>query len=231
MNKLKLKFSVFEKRLAMQVIEQSVDITGSLTKALDFKASNGIVITSNSKPGIYPELNQISIRGGNKNSDLDVVYGRFRTTEEAIDFMNRVKSAVAELFDTINEKEINRLSNLVGEVIELPKCKILLNTIQGSYVFQLISSDFDESPSELVKNGDDLMIGFDPSTGDNLKIILPFKAKEPLTSLINITKLSNDQSKKLIQKIIFNLSGISSHTQLDNCDCDKRYPNYYLHSS
>lgn len=132
MSKLKIKFSLFERAVVMQVQQQSKEITEFLTKGDGFHHSNGIIIGSANRPGIYPKLNTINVRGILPSQDSDIVYGKFETDNEAKYFMSRCIEAVEALgkITTSYQYDINlgfgehKLNHVNWELAKMSKCVI-----------------------------------------------------------------------------------------------------------
>mgnify|MGYP003084292815 CR=1 FL=1 len=197
MNKLTVKLNVFEKRLVMQVIDQAEELRGSSTNPKEFKASNGIVIVSGTRPGIFPDLKQISLRGENKLNDLDVVYGLFESTDEAKLFMQDINVAMSEYLDNVRRSRNYKLVKNLGESIKLNQCEVLFSPLKNAIVMQLISSNF-ECGNDHMENSDDLKV--DITNG--IHIALPFNSTDSYQTMISTKGKSEDEVKSMILDII-----------------------------
>lgn len=225
MSKLKIKFSVYEKRLAMQVIEQASDITGTTNKPIDFKASNGIVISSKSKPGVYPSLNELALRGDNQSADLDIVYGKFESTKDAIDFANKSSEAIQELFNEISEKELIKLTTQSGKEIRFKNCSILFTKVQGSVIVQILKSDF-KSINAINSSNFNVELN-----GASIKSVsLPYKTETPVIGMINVSDLSDDDIKNVLVDLFKLLSETEVSGDLRSINSDLDYPDFIFES-
>lgn len=98
MKELKLKIFNIENVVLMKVLEQDESLIG---KGYIYKAKNGIDIASSDSPCIYET--DIFINGDDIDFDNKLNGLRFKTTQEAIEYIRKVKEAVAEYNESIKE--------------------------------------------------------------------------------------------------------------------------------
>lgn len=166
MGKLKIKFSLFERAVVMQVLEQSEEITKFISNGDGFHSSVGITIVSNNRPGLYADQKCISLRGNMTDHNLDIVYSKFRTNYEAEKFMASCIKAVKELgkeFNSDKHKNIigfgeKSLNSIKWNLVKMSKC----------IIFEVIG-DYPTSGVNNVLTGD-LPLEYDKTSGG---IILP----------------------------------------------------------
>lgn len=220
MSELKIKFSVYEKRISMQVIEQASDITGTVNRPIDFKASNGIVISSKSRPGLYPSTKEISLRGDNSSADLDIVYGKFNSFEEQQEFLNEVSKALNELFVKISNDKLKSLINYEGKEIRFKNCSILFTRIQGQILIQLLKSNFSKLPKNCAES-DQFTIN-----RDTLEIKIPKNTNVPMICMIQTIDLTQDEINNFMIKLFTILSESEVLGELIPINDVRSYPDY-----
>lgn len=202
MNILKVKLSIFEKRLAMQVIEQDNSLRGSTSNPIEFTASNGIVIATSNRPGIYSELNRVELRGESSINDLDITYSRFETTREAEDFAKKVNLALKEFIESTKENLYKNVLDSSGFIL-LPWCSLSFSDIKGGFIAQVenINIPEDALSTSLINDKD-----FDVTiTGSTVKVTIPFRQEESLETIVkdkNATKEQLDLIKIEIIKLL-----------------------------
>lgn len=192
MGKLKIKFSLFELAVVMQVMEQSKEITEFISRGDGFHSSEGITIVSNNRPGLYADQKCINLRGKSTTQDLDVVYSKFRTTNEATRFMSSCIKAIKELNKEFNsDKHENTigfgeksLNSIKWNLVKMSKC----------IIFEVIG----EYPTSGVNNviTGDLPLEYDKTSGG---IILPTNPENDHQCMI---KFNDDTEAEQICKNI-----------------------------
>lgn len=197
-NQLKIKLNVFEKRLAMQIIDQDKNIIGSIAKPIEFKASNGIVLVSSNRPGLYPELKEISLRGQDSSADLDIVYGKFNSTEEAEEFLAKLEVAFNEFIEKINEDKLRRLAKIYNEPIDLGDVVVSFSPINNGFVMELLKSNIKE-PKEGLVDYNNLRVEFKDNKAN---VYLPFNTEDSFQCLVNKKSINKDNLESHILMVI-----------------------------
>jgi len=91
MTKLEIRLERWGNTLLYQVLSQD----DSLRNSCDFKASNGVRISSKKAPAVW-KSEGLFIRGSNRNSDRYIIYAEFKTEELAEEFRVKILQAVEE---------------------------------------------------------------------------------------------------------------------------------------
>lgn len=197
MSKLKIKFSLFERAVVMQVLEQSKEITEFLNKGDGFHHTNGIVIVSANRPGLYANLNTVNVRGLLATQDLDIVYSKFETNEEAKEFMSKCIEAVEQLgkLTTAAQYDLNigfgehKLAHVGWELAKMSKC----------VVFGVIGEYPTNGVNEVLTG--DLPLSYDKDSG---VITLPTRPENDHQCMIKVAddKESEDICIKICRSLV-----------------------------
>lgn len=203
MNVLKVKLSVFEKRLAMQVIDQDNSLRGSTSNPIEFTASNGIVIATSNRPGIYAELNRVELRGESTINDLDITYSRFDSTKDAEDFANKVVKAANEFIVATKENLYKTMLDS-GDFIKLPWCNLSFNDIKNGFIVQVENVNIPSDALDIsLINGEDFDVTV---TEGKVKITIPFHQEDSLETIVKDNNATKEQLELIKIEIINILS-------------------------
>ena len=202
MTELKIKFNVFENKLAMQVIHQAVELKGSMKEPIEFVASNGIKVSSIVRPGIYGTQRIINLQGEDTLNDDALVYANFNSTEEAESFLAEAQVAIKEYLIFARQYRLTAILGKPGEVIQVGESWIMFIPILNGFVFQLVSSDITK-PNENLIEGNDLAVEF--TELNEAKITLPLHTETPVQIII---PAKDDEVKKKQLAILSTLSKV-----------------------
>lgn len=209
MTELKIKFNVFENKLAMQVIYQAIELKGTVKDPIEFQASNGFVVSSRVRPGIYAQSKVINLQGEDNLNDQSLVYANFNSTKEAEEFLAGAKKAIKEYTTFARQYRLSAILGKPGEVIQVGECWVMFIPIVNGFVFQLVSSDV-TTPNDRMKEGSDLKVEFLPN--NESIVTLPLKTDDPVQTIIN-AKESEIKQKQLA--ILDTLSKLVEETEVE----------------
>lgn len=103
MKELKIKIWNIENIVIMRVLDQDESLRG---KGFIYEAKNGITIASDNSPCIYETA--IFINGDDKDFDNKLDGLSFKITQEAKEYIEKVKEAVAEYNSSIKEEILDK---------------------------------------------------------------------------------------------------------------------------
>lgn len=160
--KIRYHVEVNNNIVEFQVFDMDERFRGTDSEVKEFKASNGILVCSNSYT--YLDLKYISLRGRDKTRDKDCAYIKFASNQDAVNYINEVQDALSDWaynWEGWNKPPQFGIKGVVDEGEELLDNSFngwneaARNSLHGDNVSNLMDTDGIEDLREVVKKKDD----------------------------------------------------------------------------